>query len=352
MYKFILFALFSLFLLSGCNLIDKYALSKGYRKADDISKEITSIKEQHAKDVTSQQAALMSKYDSLLASLNQADQSAANALYGADFTYRTISKPSRTDVITNNFVTEGWAALGNKMPDYETMKVVNERVKRELDETQTSMAQLMAAHSQVIEQNKVLASNVDKKSEELTTLKNAIKESELKYNQALAVKQGDLNVALGKINELERQRADDKEQVAATKWKMISVVGVLSLICAAGAIWSPVWKSKFIIASVVLGIVALGINFIQPWMLGAAAGAAILLVAIYVVYEHHKADKALTGVVGAVQSVKDGSKEVYDTYIRTALDEWLTKYDKTGNKVPDKAAQSVIETKLMENNLK
>lgn len=339
-------------LLSGCSSFNRLALKAGYQQISEARQQISQLESKHAAELSDARAKVDSKMSELLAQIDAQNQAVGNALYGADMTFQTLPSPTRPELIINNFVNEGWAAIGRKMPDYPTMVKINERIKRELDETRTSMEELKKSHDEAMKSNAKLSDDTREKQAQLEKAQADIKSLNASHLAEINKKLAELSAAQDKVVALEQERADNKEAVERTKFKMISVVGVLALLCVAGAIWSPVYKSKFAIGAAVFGFIAIGINFIQPIHLVIGGGLILALLIGYAVLEHNKERRAAGNVYAAIQSIKENSKEAYDQYVKPQLTEWNTKYLSDGSKVPDKAAQDLIDKRLMEKELK
>ena len=349
----LILSLFAALFLSGCWLsLDSWALKRGYKDKATVESVITEMQKEHFKDLQVAQVEFDRRYNEALKAKNAQLQGAANGLYGADATFQTIKEPTRTDIVTNNFVTEAWAATGNLMPEHKTMLEINARLKRELDEKLTSLEDLKKTHAAQLVKNQALADEARRKDNEIIELKTLVQKRELEYAKALAAKQGDLLTINGKLLSLEKERADDRAWIEAQKSKLMIGCGILAALCIIGTIYSPVFKGKLAVGAGIFGLLTLGINYIQPWMLGAALGVGVLIIVGLMVYEHNKESRALSGVVGAVQSFKEKSEDAFNNNLKPLLDEWLTKYTKNGATVPDKAAQELIDKKLMEKDLK
>ena len=346
-------------LLCGCGTLNKWALKAGYKQVVVAQTELVQLKDAQAKEIESLNVDLRSKMQKALDAYDAQKQVAGNALYGAQMTFETIGQPSRTDVIINNFVNEGWTAIDSKMPDQATMIKINQRVRDELDETKTSMEELRKTHDATMVENKKLSDDAKAKKEAINAVEKLLSDTKLAHASALNDKQKEINDKLTKINALESERADNKEWIQAQKAKGIAVCGVLALLCVAGAVWMPFGRMSFIIGATVFGLSAAAIGFIEPWMVAAGCGVIILGVVGYLVYEHNATNEALVSVTGAVQEMKVTATDAYNTTLKPLLLDWNTKYVTSNTptgpqtiKVPDVAVQATIEKTLTDGNLK
>lgn len=303
---------------------------------------MAELKASHAKEVAVVKDRISTEKDSVIVSQGDQLQTVSNSLYGAGRGFLLYKTPTRVDWIIHNRVEEAAAATGKKATA-EAMEVENKRLEEELDENKTSMATLQKKHDSVVLANTKLVTTTEAHVKEIASLNKTLADKDVVYNKNIEEKQNDLNTANDKIIALEKLRADDAEWVRKMKLKIMSVLGILSLACVAGAIWSPVFKSKFAIASAVFAGAAMGVMFVQPWQLAVAAGVVMVGIAAKMVAEHNAVDKTATNAIQYIQSTKPT-----DT---TTLKDYMGKYvaAESGSVriVTDPAVEKVIQEKLM-----
>ena len=324
-------------------------LKREYIKKDEAAQQLEDLKKKQEKEIGEVKSELSKKKDDLIQSKDFQLQTVADYLYGANlaFSFYTPPEPGRVSLIINNRVKEAAAATG-KTATAEAMEKENARLRKELDETQTSLEDLREEHNKVIAENTKIANASAEYEKEIKRLNDKISEMNTIHADALIKKQDEIIEKQNKINDLEKQRADDAEWQRKMKLKAMGVCGLLALICVAGAIWSPAFKSKFIIGATVFGACAAGIMYVQPWMIAAFFGVVIIGVLLKVAIEHHKVDKTATNLINYVQDQKESNPTVHD---KEKLSNYNGKYasdPSTGKTivVTDPDVEKVIEEKL------
>jgi hypothetical protein len=337
------------FLVSGCSSIKQKIAELVIDKNAEAAK-IEELKKGYEEKIEKKGAEVASIKDSVIAGKNSQIVAASNGLYGANFTFTTIATPTRTDLIVNNFVNESWTALGRITPDYPTLMKINERIKTELDETKTSIIQLKINHDKVIAENQALANNTKKLEADLVAVQRERAELKDKYERELIDKQGLLIQKQNKIINLEQERDERNEELKEIKMKFSMILGGLSLLALAGAIWSPVFKSELAIFSGLAGLLSIGIWLIQPWHVGLAAGLVAVGLVIWALIKFRREEKVSDALVLSAEDLKDSSKELWDSKIKPVIEERLKKYtkDAKGNiiAVKDASIEKVIDQKL------
>ena len=274
-------------------------------------------------------------------------QSAANSLYGADLAYKAYSNPARLDIIINNRVTEASSVI-KKSPTYEAMKEENLRLVKEMDETKTTLAQLQSEHEKVKKEKENIAKEkedaVVKSNQASKDLENINKKHDAEA-KALAEEIGNKKNEI--IAQQDKQKEKDKE-LAHIKTKISTICGIISLLCLAGAVYSPVFKSKFALMAGIVGLCSIGIWFVEPWMVAVGFGVILIGILGFFAWEYHVADKTADNLVNHIQDIKENPDIPDDvkSIIKQSLKEWNSKY--TGSKISkaDDAVEKYIESKL------
>ena len=342
MYKPIL--LFLLPLLAGCGTgLTNLVITKNQKE-----KEIAELRVKHEAELKAKVVETEQAKDKVIEVKDKQITAGANAFYAADLTFKTIISPTRTDLITNNYVNEGWTAMGKRNPDADTIAKINERLKNELDETKTSFAQLKVTHDAKVIENQKLVDESKLWQDKLTKLEKEKNETIASQAKIIDLKQTQIIDTSNKIIALEKERADRAADIAATKAKMAMIVGALALACVAGAIWSPVFKEKLGMGAAVLGIIAVGILYIQAWHVMLVGGVLGLGLIGWAAWDHFKEKEAATDVYRAIQSIKTKAKDKYDEFLKPELQQWVTKYDKQGRLKPNSRAENHIDKRLIE----
>lgn len=313
-----------------------------------VQKQLDAIQADHVAAMGKLRAEQEAVTQRLIAAKDAQLLGAANAFFGQDYVYSTLPSPARSDLVWHALTMEGWTATGKLMPSYETMRHIQERLQKLLDETRTSLADLQSDHAAALAQNQALADATRQFQEQLAALAAKQRETEAAHQAALGAKQAELNEVNSRLIAAEKARSDDAAARQAQLAKLSWGAGILAALCLAGAIWSPVFKQQLGLAAIVLGGAAVAIPFVTGMWLLIAIGAAGLGLIAWAVRKHHKEVTAATGVYRAVQSIKDSASDEYERVVKPKLNEWLTRYDTAGRAVPDQAVQRHIDQRLME----
>ncbi len=337
-------------ILSGCvNPMGKYIVTKSQKE-----KEIAALKSEYDGKIDLKTKEISDEKDKIIKSQQQQMIGAANSYYGQNLVFRTILNPTRADLVIYNLGEEGWLSLGHIMPDYDTMLKINERLKNELDETKTSLADLQKNHEKVMSENQKLVDATKIWQDKLAISVKEISDLNETYRKNLDAKQSDLNAANTKIIELQKAQLDHEKEIKEAKTKASAILGGLALLCLAGVIWSPVFKRQIALFGGIVAFVAVAIWYIQLYMVLIAAGIIIVSLIGWVLYNHNKESKLSDSLVLGLQKVKDDSKETWDK-ISPVLDEYLKKYTKKAGQIvttEDASLKSLIDDKLAKFNVK
>ena len=341
----------SILAFTGCesNVFNGY-VSKG--KAEMA---IQELREEHQKSMTKQITFISEKKDEVIEGKSNQMQAAANSLYAADNAFTFYEMPDRLDLIINTRVKEGFAAI-QMAPTAEFIKEENGRLKRELDETATSLSDLRKTHQDKVTENSLLVEATKVYQNELMLLAERRDEMRDEFITEREALQNNLNQANDKIISFERERADSREAIIERNKKITWVCGIISLLCLAAAIWSPLFKDKFAMLSGVSGAIALGIWYIEPWHVAIFAGVCILSLVGWLLYKYNISRKTSVALVNKIQDDKDKDPEKFKSVDAPALQEWSTKVkvkrDGSIHKVPDKQITKEINEILVEGNRK
>jgi len=347
-----------LFLLPGCATIqgwrDAAILKAGYVNKAKLNTELSDLQHQMDLKLDAKAKEASDTKDAIRLSQDKREGAAANGFYGAHMGFLTIPVPNRTDLVIDNFVTEGWAALDNRMPDYQTMLDINARLKKELDEKQTSLDDLQKTHNQTLSDNQRLSAQTKILQDKLTSLQNDIANIKSDYGNQIAAKQKQISDNDDKIILLEKARGDDAKAIRAAKEKMSMILGGFALAALAGAIWSPVFKSKFGLFAGLLGFAAVAIWYITAWMVITVGGLGIAALVIWAVYEHSLEAKSAAATYSGLEDIKKTNPALW-AQISPTLTQWQTKYvvqNGAVTTVPDPSISSHIDQTLMATNQK
>ncbi len=329
----------------GCATLE-HQISKYVVTKSAAEKQVEAVKADYATRIDAKAAEIGAAKDAIIKAKDAQMDSASGSLWAITQVQDTIKTPARTDYLIRNYSQEGFVALGSRTPSAAIMATLNKRIADELDETKTSLAQLDATHKAALTENQRLVDAAKVASDKEAALEKALSDLRTEKDTALAAAQAKLNEVNDQLIAAEKARGDDAKARQAALTKVSTVAGALSLLCLAAAIWLPIWKDKAAIGAGVFALAAVGVWMIQPWMVGAAVGVAVLGIAGWAVYEHNKASSTAQDVYRAVNEFKTKASDKYNADLKPILDSWLVKYVKNGATVPNTAATDHIDTVL------
>lgn len=353
-YILIITLLVSSFFFSGCktSLSD---LLPTYKSKSATELQIEDLKKAHEIELKEKSEEISRQKDEIISSKDNQMQEAANSMFAADNAFSFYREPERLDIIINNRVNEGVAAIGLG-PTPEAVKEENKRLKEELDETVTSLDDLKKNHDAKVSENSLLVAQTESLKKELLNLENERKKQETEFRRKLDEKQDELNKLNNKIINLENERANDRQAIIDFKKKVSTACGIIGLVCLGAAIWSPFYKEKFGICAGIASFIAIGIWYLQMWHVVAVGGVMFLGLLLWVLRKHFVAAKINTALVNKIQDDKEADPDKFKTEHKDSLEEWTTKYTKGKDgsiqKIPDKSVIEGIDKILMENNRK
>ncbi len=346
-FLFLILGLF-LFLSIGCqSLTSKIPFELKSQK----EKEIAALKANYEEKIKSISENIDNQKDKIIQNQDSQMQAGANSFYGQSVVSKTIKTPSRADLIIGNFTQEGWAALGNRMPDTETMLKINAQIEKDLDETKTSLADLQKEHNQAIIENGKLADDTKDLKSKLVDLQKEKYSEQQSYVDTLNKKTSELQAANNKILAFEQEKADNAAARHAMLMKITFILGAIALACIAGVIWSPVFKKQIGIFGSICGFLSIGIWYIQPWMVILTFFLILGIIIFTFVMEHSHTDTLSDSLVLALQDVKESNKSLaWDDISKIVKDRLSTYKQKNGQitTVENNKLENLIDKKLMD----
>ncbi len=333
-----------LLVLGGCTLSDRIPLLK----KSTAERQLAELRVESQQKVDAKEVEVAKAKDAVIAGLNKQLDGAADSFYGTGLVLDTL-KPfeSRPIVIISNLTQEGIVAIGGRQPSYQAMQTMNKRIKDELDATKTSLADLQRNHTAAMSENQKLADATKAAEAKVAAAVLEMDTLKVEYQAKIGAKTDEVLKLSNQIVALEKQRADDAVARRAMLTKMSSVLGVLALASIAISVYFPLAKSKAAICAVIFGGLAIGIWYVQPWHLAVVAGAALLGVAIWMIWQNNRDNKTLTGVVRGVQAFKDKAGDVYEKELGPLIRDRLGRYTKDGKVVPDTSLEAHVDQVLM-----
>ncbi len=332
-------------LFAGCATLGDYTLAK--RSAIDAQIATARAEtETKLKGLTDQQVTLLRDK---VGALESREQASADYLFKGLATSNTLKTPTRPELVMGQSIQQTATQLPPATPAAQAKAFQD--LKTELDETRISTDALRAQYETELGKARAEGAVKDGAVKDLTAKLVQVDQERV----TVLTKARDTEVALGDKRKAlddaalaaKTKEADDAKSVQAIKLKMSSITGILTLLCIAGAIWSPVFKQQLGLGAVVFGIVSAAIWYVTGPMVVIAVAIAVLGLVLWAVKNHYIASKTLSNVVHAVQEVKTTARADYDRVLAPALASWQTSYDKAGNPVPDQAAIAHVDSVLM-----
>lgn len=336
-------------------------LNQSYMKISEAEAKITKLKDEHTKALSDNAEKIVAGQTKVIGGKDDQLQAGADSLYTIQQVSSLPIQPGSIEFIRARAI-EGFTAMG-KPPTIKEIIEGGERLRKYLttykDNDPAQIEILRKEHSELVKQNGILVETT-KAAEKAVEV---VKAEKLKIEQDFITNntqaQTELNLANKSVIEKERQRAE-QEKLAKEKaedWR--SLVRELSIYCGIGsvlalvaAVYSPVGKGGLAIISAILGLAAISVLFIEPWMIWILLGVGLLGIAVAITVflrNHNLAEVANNNIIHAVEDTKSKQGATLDD-LKTNLKEWNTKYvkDKAGNTVTvvDNKIEDYIKSKL------
>lgn len=342
----ILLSLSFLFLVGCASFRDSLAVKAGYEKKSKVEEQIQILKLDKETSLKKQEQEITKAKDDDIRALRALFQQSMNWANGALLATNLLDPKNRLDQIIAYRLTT--ALSFGPPPTIESIIEQNRTLKEELDTTKISNDDLAARYKiREEEAGKMRQSELDKQAE-IGRLEEARRKSEEDFNKKIADKQDTLNEVNNKLLAKQNEQIQHEKDVKALKEKAAGIVGLVSLLCVAAAIWSPVFKDKFGFAAVIFGLIAVSIIYIEGWMIAVGLGGLGLAAIVFFAVRNHSIEKlAATNTYRGLQEIKTKFKDEYDKVVAPTLASWQTKYDSAGNPVPDNKAIAHIDNTLI-----
>lgn len=343
------FIIVLIFLLAGCSLINSAAYKAGYTRLDSAQKDLAALQAKSDAQIKTATDKVTAERDGVVAQMRSNFQDQSNWVYKI-FTAEdlNITRNRRDDVI---YLSAQTALKVGLQPTVESILAINDSLKKELDETQTSNVQLQAQYAQA-------QTDAVVKQKALTDKEASVTAAEKAKSDIVAKSKTDLDAAQAKVEKAqnaalatEKARADDAQAIQALKTKLSLWAGLFAAIALAGCIWSPVFKEGFGIFSALIGFAAVALWYINGTVVLITLGSAVIVLAAWLTYKHYVLDKSHTALVNTVNDIATTNPPVYAAVVAPALAANATVYtkDAQGNitTVPDTSVTTLIDKTLM-----
>ncbi len=324
--------------------MDGIASKAGYDKRTKVENQIDKLKQdretalsKQASDITT---AKQREYDALKGNF----QSAANWTYGASLASNMKTGKTRLDDIIDYRLTT--ALSYGPGPTPAAIVEQNKLLREELDTAKLSNEALAKRYEDKEKEAQNARAAEAQRTKEVEALQTKRIETERLFAQGIEAKSNELNRVNGDLLTLKEAQLTNAKSTQAFKTKASAALGILALLCLAGTIWSPVFKSNLALAAAILGLASVSVWYIEGWMILVAVGLVFAAITVYVLRKHHIESKTATNVYRAVEAFKTEAKDQYDTLLKPKLSEWTSKYDKSGKLKPDEVAIKHIDERL------
>jgi len=338
--KKILIVILGALLLTGCSHIANRA---GYQKVEVARAEIERIKIEGTQAVAAKEAEIKQGLSQVINNQGAQIQSAANSLWGAKLTRPLYEEENRVTLITFNRIDEAMAALGVS-PTLEAMRAEQERLVKELDEKQTSLAELQRVHGEVVKEKEGLVTETALSKEQVILLEAEKIKIQKEYDDKIISAQGELSQLQDKLLDAEGIAKARHEAIEKNKRLAMSVLGVLSVAALFIGLYLPLFKKQAFTFSAITGAGAILIIFMQPLHFTIIFTIAIILGLYFLFRKVGIISQSSANAFNAIQEFKETQPEKYKA-LKPILEEYNKKYVKD-DKVEDKEATGYIKEVL------
>lgn len=355
--------LIALVAFSGCTTL---STRLGYQKLDAVNAKIAALEADSNKKISALSEQIKAKEKEVADIQQNQLQKAADELFLAKYAFTLNLAPDRNSIVVNYHVKSA-ADYIHLAPSTDVVSQYINIVKTELDETKTSLADLEQKYNIEHDRAEKLASQktvIENEKNVLFDQKSTIENDRNQKLSELQTIKDDISKNL--LNTQQEQIKNEKDRKALIQ-KLMYYTGGLAVLALIATIYLPVMKSESAILAGVMGAVTICLPFIEPWMLGYTALAAVILLIGWLIYKHHSSiksnqsiitleSKVSKNLVNAIQDIKEKNEEVYTKYIKPVLEEWNTTVthnaDGTTTKTTDTEVTKAITSKLIESDRK
>lgn len=327
---------------TSCNYIAK---KSGYEQVTVARAEIEKMQREASMAIEKKEVEVKQELNKVIVAKSSQIQGAANSLHGFTLVKPYLKPETRPLLIAFNRVDEALASLGVG-PTLEAIKMEQERLVRELDETLTSFSDLKKLHEDKLKENESLVAATSKHIEQVAKLESekvTIKEDAARE---IAAKQHALIDVQDSLMDSERQKSEQREYIESNKRLLMISLGSLSILGLAAAIFLPLFKSQCFTFSGVCGAGAILIPFVLPVHFAIIFGAAFILSLLWLFMKFFVSNKTNQNVINGIQEFRESFPKEYSN-LKPILAEFNKKYSGAGvEKVEDKAVTNHINSIL------
>jgi len=313
--------------LSGCTYVAKKA---GYENKQAVELRIEEVKKQKDVETTKKLHEIETAKDGFLKQVQSNFEKSTENVYGAKLASDLVPNKDRLDILIDYKLQ---TALSFSPPiSTKTMLEQNDLLKKELDETQTSLEQLKQQYN-VKREEALAARNAENIANKLIEQKN-------KELYALEVQ---------KNKELEElQKSLEKKEESKRRMWLVSLFGFAALATGAGAIFSPIFKKELGFAAAVSIGLSIAAAVVPVWVVTVIFVGGALIVATPALLKAIKENKIASQTYVALENVKTKEKGIFDKIIKPELIDAHGEYSKDGKVIQSKNTKDFIDKRLIE----
>lgn len=335
-------------LFAGCAYVANKA---GYEKKDKIEKQIEEVKKQKDEESKKKIEEIEVAKEEFLDKIQDNFAKSTENVYGAKLASDLITEPK--DRIHNLIDYKLGAALAFAPPmSTQAMLEQNDLLKRELDESKTTLEQLQTQYNAKRDE-----ANAARAAEDAANKLVVQKEKEL--FQIREQKDAEIQSLQEQLNEANRQiiaessekELEKKEESKRRMW-LVTAFGIAALAAGAGAIFSPIFKKELGIAAAASIGLSVAAAMIPVWVVTATFIGVVLIAATPALIKAIREYKVASSTYVAIQEVKDKNPEMYAKVIKPKLIDAQGEYTKDGKVVQNEKTKDFIDQRLMEMEVK
>jgi len=329
--------------LSGCTYVAKKA---GYENKQAVELRIEEVKKQKDVETTKKLHEIETAKDGFLKQVQSNFEKSTENVYGAKLASDLVPNKDRLDILIDYKLQ---TALSFSPPiSTKTMLEQNDLLKKELDETQTSLEQLKQQYN-VKREEALAARNAENIANKLIEQKNKeLYALEVQKNKELEELQKSLNDANNQIIADSTEKELEKKEESKRRMWLVSLFGFAALATGAGAIFSPIFKKELGFAAAVSIGLSIAAAVVPVWVVTVIFVGGALIVATPALLKAIKENKIASQTYVALENVKTKEKGIFDKIIKPELIDAHGEYSKDGKVIQSKNTKDFIDKRLIE----
>ncbi len=273
-------------LSGGCSTVSHYAGKvTGLQSIDAANAQIAAVQSQEDAKLATLQGTIETQKKAIRDVDHQQSQEAANHTFLAQVTYQLDPAPDEFASTMNGEVQA--AATTLVAPDAATVNGGIAKIKKLLADKQTLIANLNVEVATAKAKADQLATAKTSAESKITSIKG--EEAQLKQDDAqkIATIQTAKDEATKTALTKDAALLDNKAEINALKTKLTIGAAIIAALLIAAAVFSPVFKQELVELAFVFGGAAVGIPYVEAWMVGAGAAVALLTVLCIMAFKHN-----------------------------------------------------------------